>query len=300
MKSAHTRSLILVFAAGVLWSTVGLGIRLIQEADVWQILLYRSMSLTIFLYIVIRIHSSNTPFVQVRRTGLPGVIAALSLVVAYAGGIYAIQTTSVANAMLLFASAPFLAAVLGWGILRERVHGGTWIAIFFAIVGIGIMVGNQTFGGSLSTRVRSRLCRFYRYASLGKGKRDAALCLPVGYFRCCDYSRDLHWFGAAIRDLSTGLRYLYRNGYISGRSRLSALYAGLESTSCRRTDPDVTGRGAFGTALGLVTPGRDSDIQYIGWRLRLAWGRCWKRNIQRSGQINRCCVRVRGGRPVRS
>ena len=149
MKSAHTRSLILVFAAGVLWSTVGLGIRLIQEADVWQILLYRSVSLTIFLYIVIRIHSSNTPFVQVRRTGLPGVIAALSLVVAYAGGIYAIQTTSVANAMLLFASAPFLAAVLGWGILRERVHGGTWIAIFFAIVGIGIMVGNQTFGGSL-------------------------------------------------------------------------------------------------------------------------------------------------------
>ena len=80
---------------------------------------------------------------------MPGVIGALSLVVAYAGGIYAIQTTSVANAMLLFASAPFLAAVLGWGILRERVHSGTWIAICFAIVGSGIMVSNQTFGGSL-------------------------------------------------------------------------------------------------------------------------------------------------------
>ena len=51
--------------------------------------------------------------------------------------------------MLLFAAAPFLAAVLGWGILRERVHSGTWVAICFAIVGIGIMVSNQTFGGSL-------------------------------------------------------------------------------------------------------------------------------------------------------
>ena len=30
-----------VFAAGVLWSTVGLGIRLIEDAIVWQILLYR-------------------------------------------------------------------------------------------------------------------------------------------------------------------------------------------------------------------------------------------------------------------
>ena len=149
MKLTHTHSLLLVFTAGILWSTVGLGIRLIQEADVWQILLYRSVSLTIFLFIVIRMRSSDTPLIQVRHAGLRGVIAALSLVVAYAGGIYALQTTSVANAMLLFAAAPFLAAVLGWGILRERVHSGTWTAICFAIVGIGIMVSNQTFGGSL-------------------------------------------------------------------------------------------------------------------------------------------------------
>ena len=69
MDSTHARSLALVFAAGVLWSTVGLGIRLIQEADVWQILLYRSMSLMIFLYIVIRIRSSDPPLAQLRRAG---------------------------------------------------------------------------------------------------------------------------------------------------------------------------------------------------------------------------------------
>ena len=33
------RGLFFVFMAGVLWSTVGLGIRLIDEATVWQILL---------------------------------------------------------------------------------------------------------------------------------------------------------------------------------------------------------------------------------------------------------------------
>ena len=63
--------------------------------------------------------------------------------------IYAIQATSVANALLLFAAAPFFAAVLGWCILGERVLTGTWIAISFAILGIGIMVGGQSFGGSL-------------------------------------------------------------------------------------------------------------------------------------------------------
>ncbi|MBT7671574.1 MAG: DMT family transporter [Proteobacteria bacterium] len=150
MHSAHTRSLLLVLSAGVLWSTVGLGIRLIQDADVWQILLYRSISLSIFLYIVIYIRSRVSPFQQIIHAGLPGVIAGLSLVGAYAGGIYAIQHTSVANAMLLFAAAPFLAAILGWAVIGERVYKGTWISICFAMLGIAIMVGNQTFDSSLN------------------------------------------------------------------------------------------------------------------------------------------------------
>ena len=52
-KSEARRGLLFVFMAGVLWSTVGLGIRMIDEATVWQILLYRSISLSLFLAIVI-------------------------------------------------------------------------------------------------------------------------------------------------------------------------------------------------------------------------------------------------------
>ena len=37
---AHKYGILFVFAAGVLWSTVGLGIRMIEDAVVWQILLY--------------------------------------------------------------------------------------------------------------------------------------------------------------------------------------------------------------------------------------------------------------------
>lgn len=115
-----------VFMAGVLWSTIGLCVRLMEEAVVWQILLYRSASLSVFLYIVIRLRTGKSPFAQLRRTGWPAVIAGLALVAAYAGGIFAIQSTSVANAMLLFASAPFMAAVLGWIVLREPVRWATW------------------------------------------------------------------------------------------------------------------------------------------------------------------------------
>ncbi|MGA0924747.1 MAG: DMT family transporter, partial [Lutimaribacter sp.] len=146
---AHKYGVMFVFSAGVLWSTVGLGIRLIEDAVVWQILLYRSISLSLFLYILIWVRSGESPFAQLRRIGSPAIIAGLSLVAAYSGGIYAIQNTSVANAMLLFATAPFMAAVLGWVVLHEPVRTATWVAIAVAIGGIAIMVADKSGGVAL-------------------------------------------------------------------------------------------------------------------------------------------------------
>lgn len=144
------RGVLLVFMAGVLWSTVGLGIRMIEEAQVWQILFYRSFSLSLLLYLVIRLRTGSSPIKRARDTGLPGIIGALSLVAAYTGGIYAVQTTSVANAMLLFASAPFMAAILGLLILREPVRHATWIAILLACAGIGVMVWDKSGGAAMA------------------------------------------------------------------------------------------------------------------------------------------------------
>ena len=141
--------LVSVFMAGVLWSTVGLGIRLIEEATVWQILLYRSISLSLFLAIVIYLRSKENLFTVIRAAGLPACVAGLALVGAYSGAIYGIQSTSVATAMLLFACAPFIAAILGWMFLREKVRKATWISILFAMLGIGIMVQDKSTGSAL-------------------------------------------------------------------------------------------------------------------------------------------------------
>ena len=147
---SRRRGVAFVFAAGVLWSTAGLGIRLIEDASVWQILLYRSIALSVFLYIVIRLRSSESPFLQVCRSGRPAAIAGLALVAAYSGGIYSIKVIPVANALLLFAAAPFMTAVLGKIILNERVRSATWIAIIIAVSAIVIMVSEQTSLGALT------------------------------------------------------------------------------------------------------------------------------------------------------
>ena len=147
----------LVLMAGVFWSTMGLGIRNIEAANVWQILVYRSFALAIFLFIVISIRSGFKPVKTIKRSGLAGVIGAFGLVMAFSGGIYAIQTTTVANAMFLFAAAPFFTAILGWLILRESVRKATWLATLLAIVGIAIMVVDGISLGQMTGNVMALL-----------------------------------------------------------------------------------------------------------------------------------------------
>lgn len=141
--------IILVVLAGILWSTIGLGIRLIETAGVWQILLFRSISLTVFLFLILVIKEHKTPLRYLTRLDLNLIVAGLSLVIAYSGGIYAIQTTSVANAMLLFAAAPFLTAILGLFFLSEVVNRITWIAILLASFGIIVMISDKSSEAAL-------------------------------------------------------------------------------------------------------------------------------------------------------
>ena len=140
---------VLVLMSGVFWSSMGLGIRLIEQANVWQILFYRSIALACFLFCIITLRSGFRPLAAIRSAGIAGAIGGVGLVFAFSGGIYAIQTTTVANAMFLFAAAPFLAAVAGWVILREQVRHATWVAMLFAIIGIAIMVINGFAAGKL-------------------------------------------------------------------------------------------------------------------------------------------------------
>ena len=136
----YRSGVLLVLVAGIFWSSMGLGIRHIEVANVWQILFFRSLALTPLLLLVITLRARGNPFPTIQSAGLAGIFGGVSLVFAFSGGIMAIQTTTVANAMFLFAAAPFFAAVLGWLVLKEHVRKATWLSMIAALVGIAIMV----------------------------------------------------------------------------------------------------------------------------------------------------------------
>ncbi len=89
------------------------------------------------------------PLMMLRNISRAMLIAASALVVANFGGVFAIQTTSVADAMLLFATAPLMAAFLGRLVLGERVRTATGVSALLAVVGIAIMVAGGSEQGAL-------------------------------------------------------------------------------------------------------------------------------------------------------
>ena len=149
----YQRGVVLVLLAGVCWSSFGVGVRLIEVADVWQILFYRSLALAPFLIFVIAVRAGGDAVGAIRRAGWAGVVGGISLVFAFGGGIYGIQNTTVANAMFLFAAAPFFAAILGKVLLKESVRSGTKWAMLAATAGIAVMVSEGISMGHLAGNV---------------------------------------------------------------------------------------------------------------------------------------------------
>jgi drug/metabolite transporter, DME family len=147
----------LVLVAGSLWSLMGLGLRQIEAATVWQILFWRSLGTVPVLLAFIWWTSGGRPRTALRRVGLAGIVGGLGLVFASAGAIYAIQTTTIANAVFLFTASPFVAAILGWIILGERVRPWTWAAIALAVLGMYLMVREGLAMGALAGNLAALL-----------------------------------------------------------------------------------------------------------------------------------------------
>ena len=146
-----------VLAAGSLWSLMGLGLRQIEAASVWQILFWRSVGMVPVLLAFVWWRSGGRPLATIRRVGAAGLVGGLGLVFAFAGAIYAIQTTTIANAVFLFTASPLVAAVLGWILLGEKVRPWTWAAIALAVFGMYLMVREGLAIGALAGNIAALL-----------------------------------------------------------------------------------------------------------------------------------------------
>ena len=63
--------------------------------------------------------------------------------------IFSLAHTSVANTLLLMSTGPFVAGLLGFILLGERVALRTWVTMGVALAGVAVMVGNSYGHGAM-------------------------------------------------------------------------------------------------------------------------------------------------------
>lgn len=138
----RARGILLVIGATVFWGAEPLWIRKVGAGD-WQILFWAGglMAAGMFVWLAWE-HGRDLPR-AILDTGRPGLIAAMSLTVAYSGYVVSINRTTVANAVVLLATAPLFAAILGRIFLGERLRRRTLVAMLLAFAGVLVMVSGS-------------------------------------------------------------------------------------------------------------------------------------------------------------
>jgi len=214
---SHAFGVLLLLASGLVASTGGPLFRAIGEASPWQLLFYRSIGLLVVV----------APFAWARagwrldeafgRLGWRGLAAALCLSLASISYILAMLLTTVANTMFMVATSPLVGALLGRVFLGDRVQPVTWLAMGFAVCGIGLMVGD----GLESRQLWGNLAGFGAggwfacFAVILRGSALAGRRIDANAALCC----------SALVSLTAGLLVAWQDGTGVALSPADTAYA---------------------------------------------------------------------------
>ncbi|MDH4119992.1 MAG: EamA family transporter [Acidimicrobiia bacterium] len=153
--SRISRDRALVLGAGVLWSLTALFVRLIKEADAYQITLLRSLGVIPVILVLVAIRNEGRVIDTFRAAGWTAVVGGAFMAVSNISAILALLNTSVANTSFMLGFGPLLTAVAGWLFLGERLDRRTLFWFVVAAIGVTIMTvaaidDGRTFGNLMA------------------------------------------------------------------------------------------------------------------------------------------------------
>jgi len=137
-----------VACAAVCWSSGGLIARLVTTSP-WTTSLWRSVFASLFLSLVLWVVRGRGIFAQLRGGGRPVLVVAVCMALASTCFIFSLAHTSVANTLILMSTGPYVAGLLGWMLLGERVALRTWLTMGVALAGAVVMVSDSYGRGAL-------------------------------------------------------------------------------------------------------------------------------------------------------
>ncbi|WP_299682384.1 DMT family transporter [uncultured Roseobacter sp.] len=140
VRSGYAVGVTLLIVSAITFSTTGIFTKGV-EAAAWAVIFWRGVfAATVTTAWVARRGTLRQEFLAMGRAGFAvGVIGAVGT----AALIPAFKLTTVANVALIYASAPFIAALMAWVILKERVSRRTALGAAGSLAGVVIIVAGS-------------------------------------------------------------------------------------------------------------------------------------------------------------
>lgn len=138
-----------MIAATLCWSTGGILVRSVSITNAWEIVFWRSLFMAAFIALFLIVRYRSRAVTQIVQVGLPGTLAGVLLASASFLFILAVVRTTVANALVLSSTAPFVAAIFGRVFLGEYVPRRTYVAMLAGLSGIALMFADALGSGSV-------------------------------------------------------------------------------------------------------------------------------------------------------
>jgi len=150
-KDKINLAIFVVLVAGLFWSFGPLVVRNIDNAQLipWQYLFFRGSIIFLILNIYLFLVEGQKFTNNYKKIGLSGLIGGISLGTANITFILSITSTSTAVTLLMLAAMPFIAAILAYVFLKEKISKTTLISIIIAAAGVIFMSFDSKETGTL-------------------------------------------------------------------------------------------------------------------------------------------------------
>ena len=150
-KNKISSAMSFVLLAGLIWSFGPLVVRNMDNAELvpWQYSLIRGSAIFIILNLYLFLTEGSKFTNNYNKIGLSGIIGGISLGIANLTFILSLTSTSAAVTLLMLGALPFLAAIIAYIFLNEKISKTTFIAIIIAAAGIIFMCFDSIQTGTL-------------------------------------------------------------------------------------------------------------------------------------------------------
>ena len=139
----------LVFLGACTLSFGGLIVKSFEGANLWQILFWRSVFFSIVVLFFLLLNYKKNFFNSIYKIGLPGYFGGIVLSCGYAGYVFAMYNTTVANANFIIQTQTIFLAIFGYIFLKEKISILTITSIVLAFSGIFLMLGGSLNSGQM-------------------------------------------------------------------------------------------------------------------------------------------------------